>query len=136
MLYKLNEAARTGAAGSGAVEAAIHPTNGFSNQFKGKFARSDPRYGSGERHRAEHDRHDRRGSVHHHAAGFERNGWTAGAAGVDSRRSACSLRWSGVCGIGRGAAALGRTVPLPARNLWPAEMGTPAVILVYLATFV
>ena len=92
--------------------------------------------GSGQRDRAEHDRHDRRGAVHHHAAGVERHGRTAGDAGMGAGRAARSLRRFGLRGTKRGPAGIGRIVSLSARDLRSAEMGTPDFLPVHLAGIV
>src|SRR6202140_3162326 len=101
-----------------------------SKQFSGPH----PWDGAMERHGAQHDRHDWRGSVHYHASGLERDGRAAGTAGMDFGSATCRLRWLGVCGIGRGAAHVRRILSLLARNLWSAEMGTANFVSVYLAS--
>ena len=96
---------------------------------------SDPRHRRGQRHRAEHDRHDRRGTVHHHPADRGRDGRTAGHAGLDSRRGLRHVRRAGVGGTGRGHARVGRIVSLSARDLRAAATGTADFFSLHLAAF-
>ena len=103
-----------------------------SKQFSGP----DPRHGLGERHRAEYDRHDRCGSVHHHAAGPGRDGRSAGAAGMGFGSVAGGVRRTGFRRTGGSAAGFGRIVSLPARNLWAADLGAADLVSVYLAGIV
>ena len=100
-----------------------------------QFSRPDPRHGPRERYCAQHDRHDRRGAVHHHAAGPGRDGRAAGHAGLGGGRAVGGVRRAGVGGTGRRVPGVGRIVSLPERDLWAEKMGTADFVFVYLATF-
>src|SRR5271166_2287743 len=114
----------------------IRPSHGISERIVRECARPHPRDGTGERHCAEHDRYDWRGSVHHYAAHAELYGRTAGHDWLDRGSTVCGVRRDGLGGARRGHAGIGRVVSLSARNLWAAENGTADFVLVHLATFI
>src|ERR1700733_10250091 len=98
-----------------------------------EFARPDPRDGAGERDCAQHDRHDRRGAVHYHAAGGYGDGRAAGIAGMGGRCAVSSVRRTGVRGVGFDVSWIRRLLSIPERDLRAAEMGTADFVSVHLA---